>query len=159
MILLEDGFLHRQEILSLFAEYTSMLVCLDPSFSVYLDIQNYDEEIMDLESRYAPPWGRLYHLSADGHSAGCAALKRLDSGRCELKRLYVRPAFRGRGCARMLMDRILDDARAIGYSRILLDTLPELEAALSLYRMYGFTETGRYNDSPVGHTVFMELEL
>ena len=140
MILLEDGFLHRQEILSLFAEYTSMLVCLDPSFSVYLDIQNYDEEIMDLESRYAPPWGRLYHLSADGHSAGCAALKRLDSGRCELKRLYV-------------------DARAIGYCRILLDTLPELEAALSLYRMYGFTETGRYNDSPVGPTVFMELEL
>ena len=92
-------------------------------------------------------------------AAGCIALRRLDDGRCELKRLYVRPQYRGRGYSRLMLDRIVSDARAIGYTLMLLDSLPELGSALSLYHSYGFVETGCYNDSPVENTVFMELAL
>ena len=136
-----------------------MLVSLDPSFRLYLDIQHYEDEVRDLEAKYAPPYGRLYLLLVDGKAAGCIALRRLDDRRCELKRLYVRPQYRGCGYSRLLLDRIVSDARAIGYTLMLLDSLPELESALSLYRSYGFVETACYNDSPVESTVFMELAL
>ena len=84
-----EGLSHRKEVLSLFDEYTRMLVSLDPSFQLYLDIQRYDDEIRDLEAKYAPPSGRLYLLLVDGRAAGCIALRRLDDGRCELKRLAI----------------------------------------------------------------------
>ena len=154
-----DGLEHRSKVISLFDEYTRMLVSLDPSFRLYLDIQHYEDEIRDLEGKYAPPYGRLYLLLVDGKAAGCIALRRLDEWRCELKRLYVRPQYRGCGYSRLLLDRIVSDARAIGYTLMLLDSLPELESALSLYRSYGFVETACYNDSPVENTVFMELAL
>ena len=154
-----DGLAHRKEVISLFDEYTRMLVSLDPSFRLYLDIQHYEDEVRDLEAKYAPPSGRLYLLLVDGMAAGCIALRRLDDGRCELKRLYVRPQYRGRGYSRLMLDRIVSDARAIGYTLMLLDSLPELGSALSLYHSYGFVETGCYNDSPVENTVFMELAL
>lgn len=154
-----DGLGHRSKVISLFDEFTRMLVSLDPSFRLYLDIQHYEDEIRDLEGKYAPPYGRLYLLLVDGRAAGCIALRRLDDGRCELKRLYVRPQYRGCGYSRLLLDRIVSDARAIGYTLMLLDSLPELGNALSLYRSYGFVETECYNDSPVDRTVFMELAL
>ena len=154
-----DGLGHRSKVISLFDEYTRMLVSLDPSFRLYLDIQHYEDEVRDLEAKYAPPYGRLYLLLVDGKAAGCIALRRLDEWRCELKRLYVRPQYRGCGYSRLLLDRIVSDARAIGYTLMLLDSLPELESALSLYRSYGFVETACYNDSPVENTVFMELAL
>lgn len=154
-----DGLEHRSKVISLFDEYTRMLVSLDPSFRLYLDIQHYEDEIRDLEGKYAPPYGRLYLLLVDGKAAGCIALRRLDEWRCELKRLYVRPQYRGRWYSRLLLDRIVSDARAIGYTLMLLDSLPELGSALSLYHSYGFVETGCYNDSPVENTVFMELAL
>lgn len=154
-----DGLELRSKVISLFDEYTRMLVSLDPSFRLYLDIQHYEDEVRDLEAKYAPPYGRLYLLLVDGKAAGCIALRRLDDRRCELKRLYVRPQYRGCGYSRLLLDRIVSDARAIGYTLMLLDSLPELESALSLYRSYGFVETACYNDSPVESTVFMELAL
>lgn len=154
-----DGLGHKSEVISLFDEYTRMLVSLDPSFRLYLDIQHYEDEVRDLEAKYAPPYGRLYLLLVDGKAAGCIALRRLDDRRCELKRLYVRPQYRGCGYSRLLLDRIVSDARAIGYTLMLLDSLPELESALSLYHSYGFVETACYNDSPVESTVFMELAL
>ena len=154
-----DGLEHRSKVISLFDEYTRMLVSLDPSFRLYLDIQHYEDEIRDLEAKYAPPYGRLYLLLVDGKAAGCIALRRLDEWRCELKRLYVRPQYRGCGYSRLLLDRIVSDARTIGYTLMLLDFLPELGSALSLYRSYGFVETACYNDSPVESTVFMELAL
>lgn len=89
------GYDRPAELLSLFTEYTRMLVSHDPSFQVYLDIQHYADEIRDLEAKYGRPEGRLYLALWEGEAAGCIALRKLDEQRCEMKRLYVRPAFRG----------------------------------------------------------------
>ena len=86
-------------------------------------------------------------------------LRRLDDETCELKRLYVRPAFRGRGIAGVMMQRILDDARAIGYTVMLLDTLPFLTSAIRMYRALGFYDIPPYNDSPLDTTIFLRLDL
>ena len=87
------------------------------------------------------------------------ALRRLDGERCEMKRLYVQPQYRGRGLARQLIRRITEDARQIGYRCMLLDTLPVLEDAVRLYRQLGFYEIPCYNDSPVESTLFFQLDL
>ena len=156
---IEEGLIHKDDVRALFSEYTDMLVSLDPGFRVYLDIQHYDEELDDLEAKYGRPDGRLYVLYEEGEAAACIALRRLDSRRAELKRLYVRPRFRGRGLSSLLLERILSDAEEIGYEEILLDTLPCLEGALRLYLNHGFTFTERYNDSPVEGTLFMHKVL
>ncbi len=131
---IEEGLIHKDDVRALFSEYTDMLVSLDPGFRIYLDIQHYDEELDDLEAKYGRPDGRLYVLYEEGEAAACIALRRLDSRRAELKRLYVRPRFRGRGLSSLLLERILSDAEEIGYEEILLDTLPCLESALRLYQ-------------------------
>ena len=105
------------------------------------------------------PDGRLYLALADGAPAGCIGLRKIDDTSCELKRLYIRPAYRGQGMSRVLMDRILADARAIGYKVMLLDTLPFLQTALRLYKAYGFEEIERYNDSPMDTSIYMRLTL
>ena len=130
------------DIGTLFSEYTQMLVTKDPAFAAYLELQNYDEELRNLEGKYGLPDGRLYLALVDGTPAGCIALRKLDETRCELKRLYVRPAFRGRGLARLLTEQILRDARAI-----------------RLYRSLGFTDAPRYNDSPLDTTLFLQRDL
>ena len=127
---IEEGLIHKDDVRALFSEYTDMLVSLDPGFRV----QHYDEELDDLEAKYGRPDGRLYVLYEEGEAAACIALRRLDSRRAELKRLYVRPRFRGRGLSSLLLERILSDAEEIGYEEILLDTLPCLESALRLYQ-------------------------
>ena len=132
------GYDHPEEILSLFTEYTHMLVSHDPSFQIYLDIQHYADEIRDLEAKYGRPEGRLYLALWEGEAAGCIALRRLDEQRCEMKRLYVRPAFRGYRIGDALVDRVIGDARAIGYRHMLLDTLPFLESAIHMYQKRGF---------------------
>jgi GNAT superfamily N-acetyltransferase len=156
---MEPAFAYREEIGQLFREYTDMLVEGDPKFKEYLDIQNYDEELLHLEHKYGPPEGRLYIVHVDGEAAGCIGLRRIDEENCELKRLYVRPAFRGHGLSRLLMDRILSDARSIGYRTMMLDTLPFLQPALKLYQAYGFEEIERYNDSPMDTSIYMKLAL
>lgn len=153
------GYDHPEEILSLFTEYTHMLVSHDPSFQIYLDIQHYADEIRDLEAKYGRPEGRLYLALWDGEAAGCIALRRLDEQRCEMKRLYVRPAFRGHRIGDALVDRVIGDARAIGYRHMLLDTLPFLESAIHMYQKRGFYEIPCYNDSPVATTIFMQYDL
>lgn len=147
------------EVLSLFTEYTQMLVSHDPSFQIYLDIQHYEDEIRDLEAKYGRPEGRLYLALWDGEAAGCIALRKLDNRRCEMKRLYVRPAFRGHKIGDALVDRVIQDAKAIGYRYMLLDTLPFLEAAIRMYQKRGFYEIPCYNDSPVETTIFMQYDL
>ena len=154
-----SGLDYKEEIGELFREYTDMLVAGDPKFRAYLDLQNYDEELAHLEVKYGPPDGRLYILMEDGAALGCVGLRRISDADCELKRLYLRPTARGRGLSRLLMDRVVADARAIGYSRMLLDTLPFLRAARGLYREYGFEEIERYNDSPMDDSIYMKLEL
>ena len=153
------GYDHPAEILSLFTEYTQMLVSHDPSFQIYLDIQHYEDEIRDLKAKYGQPEGRLYLALWEGEAAGCIALRKLDEQHCEMKRLYVRPAFRGHRIGDALVDRILQDARAIGYRHMLLDTLPFLESAIYIYQKRGFYEIPCYNDSPVATTIFMQYDL
>ena len=153
------GLDHPAEIGALFGEYTDMLVAGDASFAGYLAQQNYDEELRHLEKKYGPPDGRLLLALCGGEAAGCAALRRIDESRCEMKRLYVRPAFRGLGLGRALSERIVADARALGYREMLLDTLPFLTEAIALYRSLGFEEVAQYNDSPMSDAIYLRLSL
>lgn len=147
------------ELLSLFSEYTDMLLAEDPAFQAYLDLQDYREELRHPERKYGPPDGRLYLARCGGDPAGCIALRRLDGAACEMKRLYVRPVFRGRQVGSRLVRRVIDDAREIGYRSMLLDTLPFLESAIRLYRRFGFYDIPCYNDSPLDQTLFLRLDL
>ena len=154
-----NGLEHPEEICALFGEYTDFLVAGDPVFARYLKLQHFDDELNDLGVKYGPPEGCLYLLRVDGQSAGCGGMKRLDEGRCELKRMYIRPAFRGLGLGRAMALRIISRAREAGYREMLLDTLPFLTAAQALYRSLGFCEIERYNDSPMTGSTYMLLRL
>ena len=149
----------KEEIRQLFAEYTALLVAGNPAFQHYLDVQNYEREIEHLEEKYGEPAGRLYLAEWEGETAGCVALHPLGCGLAELKRLYVRPAFRGHGIGRALTEQIISDARAEGYRTLQLDTQPFLPEAIRLYRKLGFAEMKGYNPSPLPETIYMKLEL
>lgn len=148
-----------EEIRALFQEYTALLLEKEPAFRQYLDLQHYDRETAHPEDKYGLPEGRLYLARWDGAAAGCGALRKLDGGCCELKRLYVRPAFRGHRIGEALLERLIVDACAIGYRHMLLDTLPALDSALRLYRRFGFHDIPRYNDSPLASTIYLGLDL
>jgi len=150
---------HPDTLRALFSQYTALLLRLVPDFQQYLDLQHYGDELRDLTAKYGPPNGRLYLARVRGRAAGCIALRRLDDARCEMKRLYVCPEFRGRGVARRLVEQVLSDARAIGCRWMLLDTLPCLEDAVRMYRKLGFYDIPRYNDSPLEDTLFLQLDL
>ncbi len=137
---------------ALFEEYQVSL-----GFS--LCFQSFDAELAGLPGAYAPPEGRLLLAFADTEPAGCVALRRLEDGICELKRLWVRPAFRGTGLGRRLAGTLMAEARAIGYRRVRLDTLPSMKAAQALYLSLGFADIPPYNDHPVEGTRFMEAVL
>lgn len=156
---LAEGCSHPHMIEKLFSEYTDMLTENDPAMAEYLSLQHYDAEIADLEAKYGRPKGRLYLALINGEAAGCIGLRQLQDGVCEMKRLYVRPAFRGHGLAKLLTRQVLTDAKEIGYHTMLLDTLPFLQQAIALYKDLGFCETECYNDSPVKTTIFMKKEL
>jgi putative acetyltransferase len=137
----------------LFEEYAAGL-----GFS--LCFQGFDRELADLPGKYSPPTGRLLLAYAHEKLAGCIALRSLESQVCEMKRLFARPAFRGTGLGRLLVESIIDEARSIGYERMRLDTLPgKMDAAIALYRRLGFQEIAPYYDNPVEGALFMELDL
>lgn len=158
-IQLSPGYGYKAEIGALFSEYTRMLVEGDSHFKVYLDMQNYDEELEHLEDKYGEPDGRLYIALSEGKPAGCIALRKIDEESCELKRLYVRPEFRGQHLGELLANKIIEDARIIGYKQILLDTLPFLESAIYIYKKLGFTVIEKYNNSPMDNSIYMKYEL
>ena len=153
------GYEREWDVKELFGEYTSMLLSIDPSFSIYLELQHFSEEEAKPAAKYAMPDGRLYIAVSDESVAGCVALRRLDANSGEVKRLYVRPLYRGMGIASALLERIIADARSAGYGYLYLDTLPELKEAVKLYEKFGFEYVSAYNDSPAGRTLFMRLEL
>jgi GNAT superfamily N-acetyltransferase len=126
-----------------------------------LCFQGYEEEIQSLPGKYAPPAGRLLLALLDGRPAGVIALRPLEKpGVCEMKRLYVRPEFRGHQIGRILAEKVIAEAAEIGYSRIRLDTiLGKMDSAIAMYRTLGFAEISPYYKTPVGPTLFMELAL
>jgi len=105
------------------------------------------------------PFGRLYLAYCDGEVAGCIGLKGIDQKNCEMKRLYVRPPFRGKNIGKLLIQKIITDAKEIGYSYMLLDTLPFLEKAIHVYKQFGFYTIDCYNNSPMSTSIYMRLDL
>ncbi|MBR3836306.1 MAG: GNAT family N-acetyltransferase [Clostridia bacterium] len=150
---------NADEIRALFAEYMDMLLENDPSFREYLEIQQYDKELENFEEKYGMPYGRLYLLYYCGEVAGCIALRKIDDENCELKRLYIKPEFRGKKLGKLLVERLIADAREIGYRYMLLDTLPFLQTAIRMYKNMGFYEIEKYNNSPMDTTIYMKFDL
>ena len=138
---------------TLFEEYAA-------SLGISLCFQNFDQELKNLPGKYAAPDGLLLLATENDELAGCIALRKLSSGLCEMKRLFVRPGFRSHGLGRVLVETIVDEARKLGYTQMRLDTLPGLmDKAIALYRSFGFVEIGPYCENPVEGAKFMELEL
>ena len=154
-----DGYSHPEEVGTLFQEYTQALLEENPAFSGYLAQQNYEHELAHLEEKYGRPAGRLYLLMYQGQAAGTVALRKIDETHCELKRLYVRPTFRGHGLAEYLVHAVLQDAIHEGYQQMLLDTFPFLTGAIMLYRKLGFYEVSSYNGSPMKELIYMARDL
>ena len=137
----------------LFLEYAESL-----GFS--LCFQNFEKELAELPGGYAPPEGRLLLAEIDSHLAGCVALHKLESDVCEMKRLYLRPQMRGNGLGRSLAERIIGEAREIGYRKMRLDTVePVMKDAVAMYRKLGFREIAPYCSNPMRGAVYMELDL
>ena len=130
-----------EEVKALFLEYTDFLLKSDPSFAAFLELQNYDRELDHLEEKYGLPKGRLYLALVDDAIAGCIALRR------------------GQGIAEHLVEKLIDDAREMGYDAMLLDTLPFLKGALHLYAKLGFHQIPPYNNSPMETSIFLKLDL
>ena len=126
-----------------------------------LCFQSFDRELADLPGGYAPPDGRLLlAIGSDGEPAGCGALRRLDAGACEMKRVYLRASARGTGAGRALVTRLLTEAREAGYLTMRLDTVPaKMPAAFALYLSLGFTEIAPYHAHPIEGSTYMELAL
>lgn len=158
-VTIQLAYQQPEAIRELLLEYTRMLLDRAPAFAGYLERQGFARELTHLREKYGTPRGRLYLVRVDGQAAGCVAMRPLDRQRCELKRLYIRPAFRGRGLARRLMERLLADARAEGYQAMLLDTFPFLYQALDLYRKLGFYEIPSYNNTPLENLIYMKKDL
>jgi putative acetyltransferase len=144
---------HIEQVRTLFLEYAQSL-----GFS--LCFQSFDQELKSLPGEYSPPAGRLLLLYHDSHAAGCVGLRNLEENVCEMKRLYVRPEFRGYGFGRDLVERVIAAAREIGYQRMRLDTIaPVMKDAVELYRRMGFREIPAYRTNPIEGALYMELML
>ena len=136
----------------LFVEYQE-------SLGISLCFQNFDAEVATLPGAYAAPEGRLLLAFVGDAPAGCVAFRKLEDGICEMKRLWVRPAFRGIRLGRQLAEAVLSEGRAAGYRAVRLDTLPSMREAQALYASLGFVDIPPYNDHPIAGTRFMEARL
>jgi GNAT superfamily N-acetyltransferase len=144
---------HVTQARELFQEYAQ-------SLGVNLCFQNFEQELAGLPGHYAPPDGRLLLAEYELQLAGCVALHKWEDGICEMKRLYLRPSFRGKGLGRAIAEKIITDARSIGYRRMRLDTIePLMKDAVEMYRKLGFREIAPYRPNPIVGAMYMELQL
>jgi putative acetyltransferase len=154
--MIEFVFAESKELLSatrdLFIEYAS-------SLDFDLSFQNFDKELTELPGEYSLPDGRLVVAINETKVAGCVALRNLVNGICEMKRLYVRPEYRGKGIGKELVKIIIGEAEKIGYTRMRLDTVPAMKEAIALYRSMGFYEIAPYRNNPIEGAIFMEFIL
>ena len=141
-----------EDVRALFGEYAGLV-------AEALCFQGFDGELAALPGAYAPPGGALLIARAGSEAAGCVALRRIDAGTGELKRMYVRERFRGGGLGRRLAVAAIEEARKRNYSRLVLDTLPRLSPAIALYRDLGFRDTGPYLEAPTPGALCFELSL
>jgi ribosomal protein S18 acetylase RimI-like enzyme len=137
---------------TLFREY-------EASIGIDLCFQGFEAELASLPGDYAPPRGRLFLALAENGIAGCVALRPIDDRFCEMKRLFVRPQFRGLGIGRQLALSCIDAARGLDYATLRLDTLPMMREAIAMYRTLGFQEIAPYRPNPVEGALYMELAL
>lgn len=151
-IVIKPAYDEIDSVRVLFKEYTQML-------GVNLDFQNYERELDELPGKYALPDGRLYIACAKEKAIGCIALRRIDAAVCEMKRLYVKPEFRGHKVGQLLADRIIEDAAKLEYAYMVLDTLTKLESAVNLYRKLGFYEIEPYYKNPLQNVIYMRKAL
>lgn len=142
----------REIVEALFREYVAGL-------GVDVRFQNIEEEFASLPGRYARPLGCVLLARAGHESVGAVAWRTLEPGLCEMKRLYVRPQFRGRGIARKLTEAVIKHTRHAGYKRMVLDTLASMQAARALYASLGFRPVPAYYDNPLPDVVYLELDL
>jgi GNAT superfamily N-acetyltransferase len=138
---------------TLFREYETWL-------GMSLCFQGFEEELAKLPGKYASPEGRLYLAFVDEELAGCIALRKFEDGICEMKRLFLRENARGHGLGHLLIEKLIDEARTIGYSKMRLDTYPpKMGKAVSLYESHGFHPVEPYYNNPHDGVLFMELDL
>ena len=149
---IELAYDNLARVKELFLEYHAKL-------GIDLCFQSFQRELDTLPGKYAPPLGRLYTAAFGSDLAGCIALRPLDGNRCEMKRLYVREPFRGLGVGRALAEKVIADAKEMGYDAMLLDTLSSMKQAISLYRRLGFAEIEPYYHNPNEGVVFLGLGL
>jgi ribosomal protein S18 acetylase RimI-like enzyme len=135
---------------ALFLEYAK-------SLNFDLCFQDFDKELASLPGDYTPPEGRLLIAMQNNQVAGCVALRKFEDNICEMKRLYVKPEFRGMKIGKLLAERILEEAKSIGYKKMYLDTVPSMKEAIQLYKNLGFNEINPYRYNPQPGAIFMEL--
>lgn len=141
-----------KQVREIFLEYQSAI-------KTDLCFQNFEEELSLLPGKYSPPQGRLYLAFIDTKLVGCVGLRPFKENQCEMKRLYVRPEFRGQNLGRILAEKIIQDAQEIGYKQMLLDTLTTMTSAIKLYSSLGFKDYKPYCFNPICGAVYMCLDL
>mgnify|MGYP005752343779 FL=1 len=149
---IEPAYEKLEEIKMLFQEYTS-------SLGFDLSFQNYEQEYRSLPGKYAPPKGRLYLLVCEGIAAGCVALKPLEENICEMKRLYIKKEYRKHHFGEELAKKVIEDAKAIGYEKMYLDTMSFMKSAIGLYQKLGFEAVEPYYENPMEGVLYFQLPL
>ena len=151
-ILGADDHVELEQVRQFFRNYAAWL-------GVDLDYQNFGDEMASLPGAYAAPAGRLFFAEFEGRPAGCVGIRPSSDGVCEMKRLYVEPEMRGNGIGRQLALAAIKAAKALGYRKVMMDTLPAMRIAVKLYRELGFKEAPAYYPTPVEGTLFLALDL